>query len=583
MDNKRKVIRVNQIKINIQDVHNETATKGKQDRESYNLQSDIALKKLPVILSERINKLFNPKNSYDIHCEIIKKSIDSRKKPDIFMVYSIDILSVRDKNKKEIPLNKFLKTINVQLQKKHNIIFTDRVEYSFIRLCKNTYNLTESKRPVVIGFGPAGMFAMLKLSEAGLRPVCYERGEKVDERQLSVERFWQTGELNPESNVQFGEGGAGTFSDGKLNTVIKDSTGRIREVLKTFVRFGAPDEILYNNKPHIGTDVLREVVKNIREYILTQGGEIFFNTRLEDIELKDNHVQTIILKDNITGKLTKRECENICLAIGHSSRDTVDKMLRLGCIVEPKAFAVGLRMEHPQRLIDENAYGSCKYNMPTADYKVTYQTQSGRGVYSFCMCPGGWVVNASSEKERLCVNGMSYSKRDGDNANSAIIVTVTPQDFGNSPLAGIAFQRKLEHAAYNEGKGAVPVQLLGDFKNNYVSTGFGIVKPSIKGSYTFGNLNNILPQELSDAIKESMSGFDRIIKGFDMDEAVLAGVESRTSSPVRLVRNETLEANIYGIFPCGEGAGYAGGITSAAVDGIKVAERIAEKIDDILE
>ena len=446
-----------------------------------------------------------------------------------------------------------------------------------VRISKGS-EISEEKRPIIIGFGPAGMFAALKLSEAGLRPVVYERGDKVEIRQQKVNSFWGGGELDTESNVQFGEGGAGTFSDGKLNTVIKDPTGRIRNVLETFVRFGADADILCSNKPHIGTDVLAVVVKNIREYCESLGAQILFRHRLEDIELEAGGIRTVTVYDMAEDKRITRKCENVCLAIGHSARDTFEMLEKRNINMAAKSFAVGLRLEHPQSFINYNAYGDSVYKMPAADYKVTYQTEAGRGVYSFCMCPGGYVVNASSEKNMLAVNGMSYSGRNSSNANSAIIVTVTPDDYGNNgALAGMYYQRELEKLAYRYGDGNVPVQLLEDFRQDRISTGFGSVTPNIKGSYSFANLRNVLGTTISDSISEGVKGFAKHIKGFDMEDAVFSGVESRTSSPVRIIRNENCESDIKGLFPCGEGAGYAGGITSAAVDGMKVAERIASE------
>jgi uncharacterized FAD-dependent dehydrogenase len=464
------------------------------------------------------------------------------------------------------------------MQRSHNknMTIADDTIYQFPTPIKCPQN--EADRPVIIGFGPAGMFAALKLAQAGLRPIIYERGESVQDRQHSVHQYWEHGILNTESNVQFGEGGAGTFSDGKLNTLIKDPTGRIREVLRVFTEFGADSSILYLNKPHIGTDVLATVVQNLRNHILHLGAEIHFQTRLDAIRIENHQITGIELTSTKDGSNIRRNCNSLCLAIGHSARDTFQMLHEMNCPMEPKAFAVGLRLEHPQDYVNYTAYGETQYALPTADYKVTYQANSGRGVYSFCMCPGGYVVNASSEPERIAVNGMSYSKRDGKNANSAIIVTVTPQDFGNGILDGISFQRNLEHLAYVHGNGNIPVQLLADFKQHRVSNGFGRVVPSIKGSYTFADLNKVLPAYITEAISEGVTGFARNMKRFDMDDAVFSGVESRTSSPVRIVRDsKSLESTIHGLFPCGEGAGYAGGITSAAVDGIKIAERIAER------
>lgn len=526
-------------------------------------------------LVQAIKKTLGLKNEYKMEYDVVKRSIDARHKPDIMYVYSIDVKKI-SKNGNDIDLKRFLK-------KNANVLFVEKNIYEFpVPVVDTKKHISEEERPVIIGFGPAGMFAALKLSEAGLRPVIYERGDSVDIRQKKVSSFWNTGELDTESNVQFGEGGAGTFSDGKLNTVIKDPTGRIRNVLETFVRFGADSDILCSNKPHIGTDVLSVVVKNIREYCELLGADVYFRHKMKDIEIEDNHVRSITIYDSLSGSQIIRKCKNVCLSIGHSARDTFEMLNNKKIIMEPKAFAVGLRIMHPQEFINNNAYGSNRYNLAAADYKVTYKSVSTgkeRGVYSFCMCPGGYVVNASSEKNMLAVNGMSYSGRDSANANSAMIVTVTPEDYGYGTLDGVEFQRKLEAAAYIAGEGKIPVQLLGDFKENIASTSLGAVSPCIKGEYKLANVRQILPDYIAGALSEGVTGCDRYIKGFDMDEALFAGVESRTSSPVRITRNDGLvSAGCDGLYPCGEGAGYAGGITSAAVDGIKVAENIAVRL-----
>lgn len=487
-------------------------------------------------LKKKICTALGLKKNADIEFEIIKRSVDSRHKPEIYHVYSVDVKNIKINDKK----------IDIEAVKKDkNTIIHNVIQYKFPEaLYISDGRFSEDKRPVIIGFGPAGIFCALKLAEAGLKPVVYERGEDLDARNQSVELFWSGGELNAESNVQFGEGGAGTFSDGKLNTGVKDPEGRIRDILKTFVRFGADSDILSNNKPHIGTDVLSCVIRNIREYIIECGGEVYFNSKITDIQIADGHVCAVQIMNTKDGTIHRRDCCLVCLAIGHSARDTFRMLCEKNISMKAKPFAVGLRLEHPQEFINYNAYGNCEYKMPAADYKVTYTTSAERGVYSFCMCPGGYVVNASSEYEHLAVNGMSYSGRSGDNANSAIIVTVTPQDFGDGVLDGMEFQRKLEKLAFREGSGRVPVQLVSDFKENRISTGFGKVIPQIKGGYSFGNLNNILPEYIAEAIKESMTGFNRYINGFDMEDAVFSGVESRTSSPVKIIRDD--ECDIIG-------------------------------------
>ena len=450
-------------------------------------------------------------------------------------------------------------------------------------------------RPVIAGFGPAGMFCALMLARAGYRPVVVERGEAVEDRMKSVDSFWNGGRLNPESNAQFGEGGAGTFSDGKLNTQVKEVYGRISKVLEIFVEHGADESITYEAKPHIGTDRLVYIVQSIRKEIESLGGEVRFNTRLVDIDLEkltpgvlsdengtDRRVRGITVENS--GNREYIPCDCLVLAIGHSARDTF-YMLKDKLTMEQKAFAVGLRIEHRQELINIHEFGDGKYkNYMPASYKLTHKASNGRGVYSFCMCPGGYVVNASSEEGMLAVNGMSYSKRDSENANSALIVTVDNRDFGSEDvLAGIEFQRRLEKKAYELGGGRVPVQRFGDFRENRTTTQSALssntVKPCIKGGYTAANLRELLPDGLCDALIEGVTSFDRQIPGYANPDAMFAGVESRTSSPVRINRDDKLQAlGISGLYPCGEGAGYAGGITSAAVDGIKVYEAIVSNV-----
>ena len=498
--------------------------------------------------------------------ELVRQSLDARKKPDLYYLYALDVAVAG----KEAAIVKRARSVNVQIRKEEAYRLPD----------PGIEPLRE--RPVIVGFGPAGMFCGLMLARAGYRPLILERGLDADSRAKAVARYWTDGTLDPECNVQFGEGGAGTFSDGKLNTLVKDPSGRNKEVLKILAQAGADPTITYVNKPHVGTDVLRTVVKNIRSEIESLGGEVRFGCRLEDFETQNGHLCSIRVSARKGTSEAGRTVEEIpasalVLAIGHSARDTFAMLAEKPLDMQAKAFAVGLRIQHPQTQINLSQYGREEAgNLGAASYKLTAQTSGGRGVYSFCMCPGGYVVNASSEKERIAVNGMSYSGRNGDNANSAIIVTVTPEDFGSNILDGMHFQRRLENLAWREGNGKIPVQLYGDFKNNRISTGFGAVTPSIKGAYTFGNLNRVLPDFLTAPLKEGITGFSTRIKGFDMEEAVLSGVESRTSSPVRILRGDSLQSvTLHGLYPCGEGAGYAGGITSAAVDGLKIAEQIA--------
>lgn len=507
-------------------------------------------------LEDKIAKTLKIPKEQILHYEIAKRSIDARKKNEILYIYSIE---VEVANEKKI----------VDRCKNQNVVLTKKTVYQTIK------DGTQSMKhcPVVVGTGPAGIFCALKLAEDGFKPIVIERGEDVDKRVETVNTFWKENKLNNESNVQFGEGGAGTFSDGKLNTLVKDVTGRNTEVLRMFVEHGAPTEILYLNKPHIGTDRLRGVVKAMRNRIIQLGGEVRFETKLTDIQFEKEQVTSI----EVNGKETI-PCDVLVLAIGHSARDTFEMLYTKKFDIKSKPFAIGVRMEHPQEIISKSQYGDSYTKLPAADYKVTHQTSNGRGVYSFCMCPGGFVVNASSESDRLVVNGMSNYDRDEKNANSAIIVTVNPEDFDeDSPLAGMEFQRKWERLAYEEGKGKVPVQLFGDFEANRPSTELRSMTPNLKGEYTLGNVRNCLPDYVCESIIEGVHAFDKKIRGFSKADAIMLGVETRTSSPIKMIRNEAFEANIAGVYPCGEGAGYAGGITSAAMDGIKVYEMIVHK------
>ena len=502
--------------------------------------------------------------------QIFRRSVDARKKPQIFYVYTIDVKTLREE--------KLLKRLKNKVQK----ITPTRYE--------TPAHGAESlhHRPVIIGAGPAGLFCAYLLAREGYRPVLLERGASVEERMQDVNAFWTTGALKPESNVQFGEGGAGTFSDGKLNTLVKDKCGRNRFVLETFVRFGAPEQILYEQKPHIGTDVLSEVIPAMRKEIVRLGGEVRFHSKVTDLMIDGNQLRGILI--NGTEQL---DTEIAVLAIGHSARDTFQMLYDHNISMQAKSFAVGVRIEHPQQMIQESQYGAQMADkLPAAAYKLTENLENGRGVYTFCMCPGGYVVNASSEPDRLAVNGMSYHDRDGENANSAVIVTVTPEDFpakglfadrevtGNDtvhPLAGVAFQRELEQKAYQLAKGNVPVQCFGDFCRNITSEALGAVVPQIRGQWEFANVRSVFPEELAASLEEGIKRMDQKIHGFAREDAVLSGVESRTSSPVRIWRDEQFKSSVTGLYPCGEGAGYAGGITSAAMDGMKTAEALIGK------
>lgn len=486
--------------------------------------------------------------------KIVKKSIDARDKQNIVFCYEVDI---KAKNEDEI----------LRKNKSKDIFEASNTQYEF----KITGKQKMKNRPVIIGSGPAGLFCGYMLASYGYKPIIIERGEQIEKRVKTVETFWKEGNLNKESNVQFGEGGAGTFSDGKLNTLVKDKMGRNKKVLEMFVKAGAPNEILYLNKPHIGTDLLRNVIINLRNKIINMGGDIRYNSCLTNIEIQDSHIKSIEINNN-----EKIETEVLILAIGHSARDTFRMLNKNKIKMEPKPFAVGVRVQHPQEKINYSQYGKFKDMLPPATYKLTYHSSNGRGVYSFCMCPGGYVVNASSEDRRLAINGMSNHSRDSKNANSAIVVTVIPNDFNGNLFGGLEFQEKLEEKTYEIGKGKIPIQTLKDFMENKKTEKIGSVELEMKGDYSLANLNEILPDYIAESLKEAFINFDKKIKGFANGDTILAAIETRTSSPVRIVRDELGQSNIKGIYPAGEGAGYAGGIMSAAMDGLKVAESIAK-------
>ena len=422
------------------------------------------------------------------------------------------------------------------------------------------------KRPVVVGAGPCGLFAAYILAVSGARPILIERGKSVDDRIRDVENFWNNRQFNPTSNVQFGEGGAGTFSDGKLTTQISDPL--CAEVLHTFVECGADEDILYTAKPHLGTDKLVNIVKNLRNKITELGGEVHFEETLRGVSVRNGRIEGISAN-------TDYDTDCLILAIGHSARDTFEMLHDMGVPMIAKAFSVGARIEHPQADVDRCQYGDFAGHpsLGAADYKLSYHTESGRGVYTFCMCPGGVVVAAASEENSVVTNGMSYYARNGRNANSAFLVSVTPDDFGKKPLDGVAFQREIESRAYHMA-GAnynAPCQLLGDFVKGEKSSSFGSITPTFAPGVTMADMNDLFPQYVTDAMKEAVPQFARRLKCFDMTDAVLTGPETRSSSPVRIVRDETLQSSIEGLYPAGEGAGYAGGIMSAAVDGIRCA------------
>lgn len=492
-------------------------------------------------LFEKIYKKYKINKNDVTERRIIKKSIDARNKADIFYNYSVE-LECKNENKIK----------NVQIVKK---------EEPF----KIIVNRKSSKRPVIIGAGPAGLFSALTLAQNGIKPIIIEQGKTVDERKKDVEEFQKTGKLNTLSNVQFGEGGAGTFSDGKLTSGIHNPLCKI--VLKEFYNFGAPEQILYINKPHIGTDNLINIIRNMRNEIIKLGGEFLFNEKVTDFEFENSKVTAVICGKRI-------ETDTVILAIGHSARSTFEKLYEKGVKMEKKNFSIGVRIEHKQSMINKSQYGEItKLKLPPAEYKMAYHGEN-RSCYTFCMCPGGTVIASSSEPETIVTNGMSVYARNGENANSAVLVNVTPNDFkGESPLEGMYFQKDLEQKAFKLGGSNynAPIQRFEDFENNVKSTHIGEIKPTYKPGVTLSNLNEILPDFISKTLVEGIKYFDKSIKGFAHPDAILTGVETRSSSPVQITRNENKQSNIKGLYPCGEGAGYAGGIMSAAVDGIKCA------------
>ncbi len=508
---------------------------------------------------------------------IIRKSIDARKKPDIFFSYTVR-LSLKGGVQAEKSIIKRFGNKDIRFLEDSNPSFSLTQHIGTV----NNRPISASSRPLVVGFGPAGIFASLILARSGLCPIVYERGAPIDERVRDVSLFWENGLLCPDSNPQFGEGGAGAFSDGKLNTLIKDREGRNRFVLEEFVKHGADCDILINAKPHIGSDCLHSIVRAFREEIVSLGGEILFHRKFTSFDMRKENNRPIVL------------------AIGHSARDSFEELYESGLQMEAKDFAMGLRIQHPQSLIDFAMYGKVddetKKILGPATYRLSHTAKNGRSVYSFCMCPGGYVVNASSEEGHLSVNGMSYHARDGINANAAIIVSIRKEDFQSleTPLGGIYLQRELEKRAFELGGGRIPMQRLGDFRRRcqrddtiLVGSGEAMnspIIPAFKGQWKEAQLQELFHfsetspfsslNGFNDAFLEGMAGFGKSIPGFNHPEAILAGVESRTSSPVRIPRSQNLCANIENVFPCGEGAGYAGGIMSAAMDGIRVAEQV---------
>ncbi len=480
---------------------------------------------------------------------IYKKSIDARNKSNIHYNYTIDIDyngNRKIKNAKIVSEENFELNINVKRKSK--------------------------VRPVIVGAGPAGLFCALILVQNGIKPIIIERGKRVEEREKIVQAFLEKGKLDCNTNVQFGEGGAGTFSDGKLTTNVNNPL--CRKVLKEFVNFGAPNQIMYINKPHIGTDNLIKIISNMRNYIIENGGEFIFEEKVIDFTIKNENISSIITE--------KREIstDTAVFAIGHSARDTFEKIYEKGLNMEKKSFSVGVRIEHKQQMINNSQYGTkSKLKLPPAEYKLAYHGEN-RSCYTFCMCPGGVVIASSSNEGEVVTNGMSKFARNEENANSAVLVNVTPEDFeGSSPLQGMYFQKELEQKAFKLGgeNYYAPVQRVEDFFENRKTVKLGEVKPSYKPGVTLSNLQEILPSYVTKTLKEGLLDFDKKIKGFANKDAILTGVETRSSSPVRIIRNDNFEANVKGFYPCGEGAGYAGGIMTASIDGIKCAIKILEK------
>jgi len=502
-----------------------------------------------------------------IHFDIFKRGVDARKSHAILYVYSLD---VEVKNEEKI-LAKFRKDAHIKP--------APDTSYKYVA----TTEVAPQARPVIVGFGPAGIFAALILAQSGFKPIVLERGKEVRKRTQDTWGLWRKSTLNPESNVQFGEGGAGTFSDGKLYSQIKDPKHYGRKVIQEFVKAGAPEEIMYVSHPHIGTFRLVGMVEEMRKTITELGGEIRFESRVDDIEIENNQVQAVVLQ---TGE--RLVTNHLVLAVGHSARDTFEMVHKRGIFIEAKPFSIGFRIEHPQSVIDKARYGKSYSEdlltkLGAADYKLVHHAKNGRSVYSFCMCPGGTVVAAASEPNRVVTNGMSQYSRNERNANAGIVVGITPeQDYPDHPLAGMELQRKLESQAFIAGGSNyhAPGQLIGDFLLNQPSTQFGEVTPSYKPGVHLTNLVSVLPEYAITAIREAIPEFAKQVKGFDLADGVLTGVETRTSSPIRIKRDDdSLESiNTKGLYPCGEGAGYAGGILSAGVDGIKVAEAVALSI-----
>ena len=494
-----------------------------------------------------------------IRYAIFRRGVDARRRSSIAFIYTVDVEVVNEA------------AVLARVKDKRNITTTPDTEYRFVAKAPATLG----SRPIVIGTGPCGLFAGLLLAQMGFRPLILERGKAVRERTKDTFGLWRKSILNPESNVQFGEGGAGTFSDGKLYSQIKDPRFLGRKVLMEFVKAGAPAEILYVSKPHIGTFRLVSMVENMRDSIHSLGGEIRFESKVNDLVVQNGEVHGVTLADGET-----IAARHVVLAVGHSARDTFEVIHARGVHVEPKPFSIGFRIEHPQSLIDKARYGSFagSASLGAADYKLVHHCGNGRSVYTFCMCPGGTVVAATSETGRVVTNGMSQYSRNERNANAGIVVGITPDDYPGHPLAGVEFQRRWETSAFEAGgrNYSAPAQLVGDFIAGRASTALGTIQPSYTPGVRMTDLSTTVPEYAATAIREALPAFDKQIRGFAMHDAVLTGVETRTSSPIRITRDENYQSiNTRGLYPAGEGAGYAGGILSAAVDGIEVAEAVA--------
>ena len=504
------------------------------------------------LLYNKVLKILGVKSSDIISFKINKRSIDARDKSTVYYIFEVLIeLSSYD-----------------SIKYSNNILHYDDTSYTFSNIGTSKIN----NKIVVVGSGPCGLFCAYKLAQYGYKPLIIERGEKTFDRVSSVENFWNTGILNKESNVLFGEGGAGTFSDGKLNTLVKDKRNLMSEVFKIFVENNAPEEITYIKNPHIGTDLLRNVVVNMRNKIIEMGGEFRFSTKLTDINISSDKLNSITVNDNEV-----IPCSILVLAIGHSATDTIKMLHNKGIKMSNKPFAVGLRVMHDQELINKNQYKDYSSFLEPASYKLTHVTKDNHGVYSFCMCPGGYVVNSSSEDNRLVINGMSNYKRDSGVANSAIVVSVSEKDYGNNLFDGLKFQQSLEEKAYKLGNGSIPIQRYIDFKNNIYKDNYKVNDSVIKGSYSYANLRKIFPDFINKNFISAMEYFNKKIPGFSNDNVLLLGVESRTSSSIKMNRDENYQSNIRGIYPAGEGSGHSGGITTSAIDGILVFEAIASK------